>query len=50
MIQLLDARHLDISKVVDDADGEALDFHVGEEGYVGSKLEIKLPVSTEVSS
>ena len=45
--QLLDSRDLKISGVVDEASGQKLDFSVAEPGFVGSKVEIKLPTSSE---
>jgi len=43
----LDAKDLDISKAVDESDGSQLEFSVGEMGYVGSKMLIKLPASKD---
>jgi hypothetical protein len=34
-----------IDSVTEESTGQKLDFEVGEEGYVGSKVEIKLPKS-----
>ena len=45
--QLLDSRDLKIGGVVDEATGQKLDFSVAEPGFVGSKVEVKLPTSTE---
>ena len=44
--QLLDSRDLKISGVVDEASGQKLDFSVAEPGFVGSKVEVKLPTSS----
>ena len=44
---LLDSRDLQISGVVDEASGQKLDFSVAEPGFVGSKVEVKLPTSSE---
>lgn len=41
---ILDSRDLDIQKVTNEEGGENLEFNVGPEGYVGSKLEIRLPI------
>ncbi len=42
--QILDSRNLEIASVSDAAaNGDSLEFAVGEEGYVGSKVEIQLP-------
>jgi len=43
----LDAKRLDIERAVDNKTGQELQFSVGEEGYVGSKLQIKLPITDE---
>ena len=40
---VLDSRDLSINKVFSEETGESLDFTVGPGGYVGSKLEIRLP-------
>ena len=44
---MLDSRDLKISGVVDESTGQKLDFSVAEPGFVGSKVEIKLPTSSE---
>ena len=44
---LLDSHDLKIGGVVDEATGQKLDFSVAEPGFVGSKVEIKLPTSSE---
>ena len=41
----LDAKRLDIERAVDNKTGQELQFSVGEEGYVGSKLQIQLPIT-----
>ena len=48
--QILDSRDLKISKARYEATGEELDFTVGEPGYVGAKVEVKLPTTTETRS
>jgi leukotriene-A4 hydrolase len=40
---ILDSRDLNIRKAINDETGEHLDFNVGAESYVGSKLEVRLP-------
>ena len=50
LFQILDSRDLKISKARYEATGEELDFTVGEPGYVGAKVEVKLPTTTETRS
>ena len=47
MFQILDSRQLEIDSVADAATGEKLEHTVGEEGYVGSKVEIQLPKNND---
>ena len=44
---ILDARGMKIASAVDDSNGANLDFVVHPEDYVGSKMEVDLPKSTE---
>ena len=41
--QVLDSRDLNVTKAINEETGELLDFKLGPKGYVGSKLEIRLP-------
>ena len=38
---------MNIKSITNNATGENLSFTVHEEGYIGSKLDIQLPVSEE---
>merc|ERR1719412_2172045 len=40
---VLDSRDLNVTKAINEETGELLDFELGPKGYVGSKLEIRLP-------
>jgi leukotriene-A4 hydrolase len=40
---VLDSRDLNVTKAINEETGELLDFKLGPKGYVGSKLEIRLP-------
>ena len=42
---VLDSRGLDIKGVYDQASGQTLDFKIHPEDYVGSKLEVQLPIT-----
>ena len=44
---VLDARGMKIVSAVDDSNGANLDFVLHPEDYVGSKMEVNLPKSTE---
>ena len=44
---ILDARGMKIASAVDDSNGANLDFVIHPEDYVGSKMEVPLPKSTE---
>ena len=44
---VLDARGLNIKSISDNATGQNLKYTVHEEGYIGSKLDIELPVSED---
>jgi len=43
----LDGRSLSIDQAVEESSGEGLEVTVGDEGYVGSKVQIKLPSTVE---
>ena len=45
--KVLDSSDLKIGGVVDEATGQKLDFSVAEPGFVGSKVEVKLPTSSD---
>ena len=44
---ILDSRDLSIENVSNEETGESLDFNLGPESYVGSKLQIRLPNETK---
>ena len=46
-MQVLDSRDLNIRSARYEATGENLEVTVGEPGYVGSKVEVKLPATDE---
>ena len=45
LLQILDSNDLVIHGAIDESTGEKLDFVLSEKGFVGSKLQIKLPSS-----
>jgi hypothetical protein len=45
--KILDSRGLNIKAVIDQSNGQKLDYSIGEEGYVGSKLEVTLPITKD---
>ena len=42
---VLDARGLNIEAISDDSNGQPLKYTLHEEGYIGSKLDVQLPIS-----